>query len=477
VTVSVIDLVRTGLREHVIATPKEEAELRTFLAERFGVVIPDQQVCPHHTSPWRVFADAFFAKHRVMVLKGSRAFSGKSYLLAALGVLESVALGVNVSILGGSGTQSRRVMAYMAQFWNFPAAPRELLRNEPGSIQTKFRGGNVIEALMASQRSVRGGHPVRLRLDEADEMPWPVFEAAAGLTLSAAGVQAQTLIASTHHNPDGTFSGIVERAREQGWPLLEYCYKETLEPHGWLPATEIAAKRAEMSDAAWRTEVELQEPSPEGRAIDTPAVVGMFNPQLGEFEGRAGEYVEIEGPSGDGRRFATGVDWGKSLHWTVIVTIRTDCRPWKIVAFERIGRQAWPKMTARLVARLKRFGGVAWHDATGLGQVVEDLLKDQGVKVDGRKVKGVTMIGRDRAELFAGYVKDIETKEIVAPMIRYMRQEHLFLRNEDLTTKHPPDSFIAGALACGAARKGMGVSADAVPVGVGDGRSYWEGPQ
>ena len=59
-----------------------EATLKEFVRVAFGVIIPDTQVCKHHTTPFRAFADAYFARHPVSVWFASRGFGGKSFLLS-----------------------------------------------------------------------------------------------------------------------------------------------------------------------------------------------------------------------------------------------------------------------------------------------------------------------------------------------------------------------------------------------------------
>lgn len=60
--------------------------LKLFLKKAWGVSIPDVQVCPDHSTPWRAFRDAYFARHSMSVWHGSRGFAGKSFLLATLGL-------------------------------------------------------------------------------------------------------------------------------------------------------------------------------------------------------------------------------------------------------------------------------------------------------------------------------------------------------------------------------------------------------
>ena len=61
------------------------------------------------------------------------------------------------------------------------------------------------------------------------------------------GVRAQTVMSSTHQYPDGPVTVMRRRAAEMGWPVYQWCYRETLEPHGWLTADQVTRKRLELS--------------------------------------------------------------------------------------------------------------------------------------------------------------------------------------------------------------------------------------
>lgn len=115
--------------------------------------------------------------------------------------------------------------------------------------------------------------------------------------MSKGGVPAQTVLSSTHHVPDGTMSYALRLAAEKpGWAVREWCYRETLEPHGWLSTAEMEAKRTDVTGLVWRVEYDLQEPSSEDRAIMPEAITAMFQTSLGVYEGREGEYIEVEPP-------------------------------------------------------------------------------------------------------------------------------------------------------------------------------------
>jgi hypothetical protein len=279
-----------------------------------------------------------------------------------------------------------------------------------------------------------------MRLDEVDEMELAILDAAMGQPMGSELVAKQTVMSSTHHYPDATFTEVLKRAGEKGWPIMEWCYKETsAEPEGWLTKAEIESKRGEVTDAMWKAEYDLQEPSPEGRAILPEKVDLCFRKELGEYEGRLGETIVIEPPV-EGAKYATGGDWAKKKDFTIIDTFRTDVRPMRRVCWTRTGRLPWPMMIAKFDAQVAKYPGPACHDATGLGDVVDDYKT--------AKAEAVILTGQTRGDVFTAYIAAIEGEHIVSAAIRYCEAEHRYCTNEDLTgSGHPPDSFVAGAMA------------------------------
>jgi hypothetical protein len=91
----------------------------------------------------------------------------------------------------------------------------------------------------------------------------------------------------------------------------------------------------------------------------------------------------------------------------------------------------------------------AWHDSTGLGNVVNDY-------VDVR-AHPFTMTGDKRAKMLSDYVNAIEKGAWELPMVESAYREMKFCRYNDLykTTLdfHLPDTVCAGALAEYAARR------------------------
>jgi Intein splicing domain/LAGLIDADG-like domain len=386
------------------------------------------------------------------VVHNSRGFGGKSFMLALLATCEAVWLGAESSVLGGSGAQSTNVHEHSNHLWHAPLAPMHLLADEPTKYSTVLRNGGRLNVLMASQRSVRGPHPQRLRLDEIDEMDMDILEAAQGQPMPRYGIQTQTCMSSTHQYADGTMSQILERARIKQWQIWVWCYREsvgTRDNPGWLSPEAVMRKKDEVPERFWLIEYELQEPSFEGRAIDSAKVNNMFYGDM--FPDFPGEELVFELPE-PGRKYITGVDWAKEKDWTIIWTIdpyaKTDDGDtyWQTVAWNRVQRMPWPDMVRLVSDRVEMYPGVLIHDATGLGDVIDDHL---ALPRKHSKVIGVVLSGRKREEIFNEYISAIEDDQIFCPRIDYMYHEHLFVRGDDLfkTGGHPPDSFVAGALA------------------------------
>lgn len=418
----------------------DERQLYLWVQAALGVNVPFISVCPGHCSPWDVFRDAYYATYPVMVVKASRGLGGKSFNMSTLGVTEGATLGAEVNLLGGSGQQSKRVLDTMDDLWRYDSAPRELIASETQHTK-KLANGGSITALMASQASVRGPHPQRLRIDEADEMDIALLDAALGQPLTKNGIQSQTLISSTHQHADGTMTECLRRAGRLGWRVYEYCYQETLAPHGWLDPQEIVRLRATVPEQMWLTEYEGQEPNPEARAIDPKAVERAFRRDLGFYHGRDSEYVEIEPPV-PGGRYSHGADWARKVDRTVITTLRTDVRPARFVAFEAMRRVNWPHMVERFDVRIKRYGGKACHDQTGIGDVVHGIMRSDA--------EGVMLVGRERQDVVSDYINAFERGEVEWPYIEQAYHEHKYASQDDVYAGgggHLPDTMCAAALA------------------------------
>lgn len=428
--------------------PKNKQQLQYWFYLLFGMIISDKACCPDHQAPLDALAAAYFADAPVVVWKASRGLGGKSTMLAGLSILELLD-GADVNVLGGSGRQSQRVHEVEKDAWNHTiiledytceSPLKQFIPNEPTSWSTQTIWGNKLLALTASTKSARGPHPQRLRMDEVDEMKWEVYNAAMGQSMSRKGIKAQTVLSSTQQYPDGTMSKVLKLAKERGWPVFEWCYKETsVENGGWLEPQEVTDKKNSVTEVMWLIEYELQEPSYEGRIFTAEALLKTFKQQIGMVQDKMGAYYEFEKPREDAK-YATGADWAKEQDYTVISTIRYDISPARLVAFERVQLEPYPLMIARLDRRLIRYPGKGIHDASGIGSVISDYIDANDV---------VPYQTKRKPELYSDYIIAVEGGKIEAPMIASMHSEHKYAKTADIysTEGHPPDTMASMALA------------------------------
>jgi hypothetical protein len=465
----------------VYRRPTTRAELAWQLKMLFGLEFPDKAVCPGHISPFEAVAEAYFAEHPVTIWKASRGFSGKTTAMAALSLMELIG-GFDVVLLGGSGEQSARAHRVSRMAWNHrklaPICPRcqrlnywdalnciecmedltkadqvvvqspeYLLRDEPLITKTSTRAGNEMQAITASTKAARGPHPQRLRMDEADEMDLKIIDAAMGQTMTTDLQRpAQTTFASTHHYETGTMTELLRRAAMFGWPVREWCYRETLvdpkSPGTWLLPENIEQKKQEVTSRMWRVEYDLELPQ-EGGSVFSSEVYNKLFVGKRDVSDTLNTYIELEQPVEIGE-YVTSADWGRKTDLSVIATVRYDANvaP-RLVAWARFFRQPWQKVIDHFNERVDRYPGRAIHDATGIGDVVDAYLTGQ------KKATPFIITGASRAKLFLDYEKSVEDGSIQLPRFESLMGIHRSVQREDLYgSEHPPDELVALALAC-----------------------------
>lgn len=256
--------------------------------------------------------------------------------------------------------------------------------------------------------------------------------------------------------------------------VVHNCWKESNNKvDGWLTDGMVARTRDTVTQRMWEVEYDLQEPSHEGRAIDTDAVEKMFRKDLGEYDRKlAGREMWLPiGAKGSPfeepeRRaeYITGVDWAKEQDFTVISVYRVDCTPWRLVAYGRFHRQPWPVMVNALNKTANAYGGLVAHDGTGIGNVVDDLID-----YERRLIKKEIMVGRHRMDMLTDYINAVEKGLVEAPRITSAYTEHKYATYGDIyepgkSENHLPDSIASGALAW-SRRKKTAKKAGPVPVG------------
>lgn len=229
-----------------------------------------------------------------------------------------------------------------------------------------------------------------------------------------------------------------------GGVTVSNCWRCVLEENeGWLSRDFIERKRNSVTKRTWEVEFDLSRPSPEGRFIVEEAIDFTFDEELGNIPGNINQDIIFEEPV-EGGEYATGADWAKSRDRSIIVTLRTDVDPMRVVQFAHMGHIPFNLMVDKFNETVEKYDSHACHDATGLGAVIHDYIDVVS--------EGVVLKGKRRSHIFSEYVKGMERAEIKSPYIEYMREEHLYAITQDFYgTGHPPDTIVAMALAYRAA--------------------------
>ncbi|MEN6575791.1 MAG: hypothetical protein ABFD90_05555 [Phycisphaerales bacterium] len=243
--------------------PTTKADLKNYVKVFLGVEVPDQRICPDHSSPmdylWHSFSidDGLLMKddspHRVggEILSNSPASApnhpssiihhqcgdsvvwanragGKTELAAVATLLDAVFKpNCQIRILGGSGEQSSRMYDYLIAFLRRgfePSLAGPMLKGK-----SRFANGSTVEVLTQSPTSVRGTHVQKLRCDEVELFDEDVFAAAKFTTLSTDDCVGSMELISTMHKPYGIMQREVAAATQARVPVFKWCLWETIE--------------------------------------------------------------------------------------------------------------------------------------------------------------------------------------------------------------------------------------------------------
>lgn len=280
--------------------PRTKEHLALYCAHVLMVKIPNPAVCANHKSPLDALWDAYADEEYFLIWHAMRG-SGKTLLLAVLAYLESVFKPYcGTTILGGSLEQSQKAIAYSDQLWQRPGVPRQLLVG--GGVAGrgyKLKNGSWVAALAASQKSVRGPHPQRLRLDEVDEMAPEIFDASLGQPKANYSIPDQIVASSTLHHPFGMMADLIDTREERDAKLYQWCVEEVRVPGGFWTTAEIERKQKQLTQAMWDAEFLLKRPMIGQSIYDYEAVERAWQRGRGaEFEKRG--------------KIEAGVDWGHS---------------------------------------------------------------------------------------------------------------------------------------------------------------------
>lgn len=275
-----------------------------------------------------------------------------------------------------------------------------------------------------------------------------------------------------------TFQSVRDEAVLRRLPIRSWCFREVLRtpdnPTGWMDPEFIERKRASVPAEMFRVEYELGEPSGTARAIDLDALNRSIAevPLLRGFE-KANDSLQVfEEPVPHGL-YATGADWAKESDRTVITTWRTDVQPHRLVHLRSMNRKPWPEMIRIFNEAVTRYNGYSAHDATGIGNVVGDLIDERTLKF--------VMVGRNRTLMLSEYIAALERGDYAIPRAAaHFLLEHKAATVQDvyrtetaLSTGHLPDSVASAALGHRAATRAAHATGGIATPRVGDPSPAW----
>lgn len=207
----------------------DDTTLKRFLNLSLGLKIPSQAICQGHQSPYAYLRDSILAPGIDKICWANRG-GGKTILGAVSTWLDALLLpGCQTKILGGSFEQSTRMYEYTTRFWDNPIFREKYLTKDPMIRTTRLKSGGSYTILTASQKSVRGPHVPRVKLDEIDEFDQDIYEAACFIAQSSRDITACTELFSTMHRPYGLMSSIIDNIDTTGYTLYKWCLFEVLE--------------------------------------------------------------------------------------------------------------------------------------------------------------------------------------------------------------------------------------------------------
>lgn len=271
--------------------PRTDNQLWEWLRSVLGVEVSRSALVAGSDAPFSYLSHVFFEDRgaRDVVVWANRG-GGKTFYAAVATALDLVfKAGVEVRVLSGSVEQGQRCHAHVRRLFE-RAGLRELVDGKPTGRRLGLLNGSVVEVSAASETSVRGARPVKMRCDEVelfDPEIWSAAQLAArsrrcGGVWARAGVEAL----STMHRPWGLMHeltrdgeraqfrwGVVdvlsrcEATRDCGTcALWEECGGRAKgeRVRGHVGVEDAARMKGRCSEGVWRAEMLCERPRKDG---------------------------------------------------------------------------------------------------------------------------------------------------------------------------------------------------------------------
>ncbi len=258
------------------------------------------------------------------------------------------------------------------------AEPPDFTRR--GVFEAQLKNGSRILSQAATGKAGRG---VRATLVVCDEFAFMDYDAAIFRAVSPTIARGGRLIViSTPNGQNNLFFRLWHGNEGGDWSRHRVHWSD-------CPAFDPAwfeRERPNYTARDWAQEFDLDFVASGGAAFRPEDVDAMADGWQGYQ------------PRKDDERFAiyvTGVDVGRKHDATVLITLRTDRRPFQIVAFERLVGCPYAQQQALIEARAEAYGGKVIVESNGIGDPVLEALHcyaDPFVTTQQSKAHGLTRL-------------------------------------------------------------------------------------
>lgn len=403
-----------------------------------------------------------------------------SVLLGLLALCEQVCMDARVLVVGASETQSKVVFNYVSvrqtkfpdMFWRSPNAPVALM-NAKDELQLSsviVTGGEIL-CSPASETSVLGQRPSRLRLDEADKIKKDLVEGAIPCCHpdKYRKIKNQIILSSTHYSVDGTLTEYIERAnqanKEAGEvviPVYQFCYKDVLEENeGYITPELLRDMKLSVDKHTWLRQFENGEPAVEGALFSEEDLEILFDDSLGTFDSDPKAHYEEHIVDEEKYQIYdakkkpiysqsyVGCDFGDKIDWTIVSKFKCDeddAHPDVMTHWVKSGRCGLTTSVVRYNKILSLEHSVAAHDATGGTGFVSEQLTEYS--------EPVIFNSNWKREALTQFISAVEQHRLRLPRIPTLEKCLRYITyDECFGSKHLPDEMASLILAWWARRR------------------------
>jgi hypothetical protein len=206
--------------------------LREFIESKLWI-IKDGRKRPVQLSDemLRFIADLFYRRVSLAILWKGRG-SGGSLCTAIIIWLTAIYHQMSFTNMAGSQEQGKVVYGHVKNFWlAFPDLQRNLLDGDPLVGETRFKSGQIIKTISASDKQSRGKHNPGFVADEtcqeAENTDRLIMAAMQG---AMSEQDHMVILLSTFHHPIGLFQEVWDFAEERGFAKYKWNVYEAMAP-------------------------------------------------------------------------------------------------------------------------------------------------------------------------------------------------------------------------------------------------------